>query len=284
MKVTIYIDILIITNIIINYFLVKITAVVSGTYAETKRLIASSVTGALFSAAIFFDIPIMQSALIKLLSVSLCVFIAFGYGGKFIFLKNILSFIAANLALSGFIFFIAQKTEIIYINNYMFYIYLNPVLLVACILSIYILLTLYDFVFSSPKNRLYRVIIEFNNNEHCLTGFYDTGFGLKDIILHRALIMCDYDTVKNIVDKELSEQIYNFFIDGTYENNSIIPVFYGDISNKGILPSIKPDNVFIMKNGKRKELKNTAIVVCRQKLSEEYQIIFGKEIFNRIGN
>lgn len=284
MKLTVYIDILIVVNIIINYILIRLACIVSGSVADFKRKIISSVTGAFFSMAIFFELSDLSSVLLKIISVLLCGSISFGYGNRRFFLKNLFSLIAVNVIFSGFVMLLADKSTFVYFNNYMYYFNINPVMLVLCIFALYIIISAGELLFSTPKEQVYDFVIEMNGQEYNLTGFYDTGFGIKDIINDRAVIMCSFDTIKDMASPHMLKEIYSFFTKGEYQSCDIFPLFYGDISGKGMLPAIKAEKVYIEKNGKRTEIKNTAIAVCRQNLSDEYQIIFGKQIMKRTGS
>ena len=283
MKLTVYIDILIIVNIILNYMLLRITGIITGASSTAVKLIVSSVAGALFSFVIFIDMPYLISVSLKIIRIALAVYIAFGFISLYSYVKNVSALLAANLILSGAVLLLSRHTNLIYINNCVYYFNISPVLLVGCITIIYISISIRE-LFYIDKKQIYSLDVYIFEKKHTVTAFYDTGFRLKDIISHNTVIMCSVDYFTVIADSLLSSEVKNFFMAGKYSDNRIIPVFYSDISDKGMLPAVKTDKVCININDKNLEFKNIILAVCRQPLQPEYQIIFGKDFLDRTGN
>ena len=103
----IYLDILIILNLFVDYFLLLSCGVVLKTNLKRKRIIFASLVGSFSSLLILLpSFSVFLNFLIKILLAVVLVLIAFGYKGKQVFLKTILIFFAENLIFVGVMFFI----------------------------------------------------------------------------------------------------------------------------------------------------------------------------------
>ncbi len=279
LKLTVYIDVLIAVNTIINYFLLKICAILSGAGTNTKRMIISSFTGSLFSLFIFCDLKLLLSLAIKLLSVVICAAIAFGIKSKKYFIKNVICLGFINCLVTGFINLFLSDSNYIYINNIFYYININPVMLVIAITFVYFSLYLYDLFFDiNARQREITIGIYIDKSFLKLNGFYDTGFKVKDIIGGRAVMLVAFPEVENHIGENLKNKLSSFFA-GNINTGKIIPVFYSDVSGGGILPGVKPDKVIY----KNKELENILIAFCNKSLGNNVRMIFGKDIYNKTG-
>ncbi|MBE6865351.1 MAG: hypothetical protein E7492_00120 [Ruminococcaceae bacterium] len=283
MKMTVYIDLLILVNILVNYFLIKLTAVLSNSNINSKRIIISSFIGSLFSLIIIFDMPVIVSVLLKVFSVVFCSFISFGFISKFIFVKRTIILLSVYMMFTGILQMLSEKTSYIYINNCSFYISINPIIFVAVVVVFYMVFTFAEIVFCQhPQNFVYNIVINTEFGNIPATGFYDTGFKIKDIMHQRPVIMCsmDYLGTTGLYDiYSKTERFYNGDID-----KEIIPLFYSDITGGGMLPAFKTNSVIIKKNKNANEVKNVLVAVSKKDFSNERQIIFGKDFYDRFGD
>ncbi len=280
----IYIDVLIITNFIINYFLLKITQVFSSSLYTKKRIILSSFIGSFFSLIVLFDLQsYFISLIIKLISLILSVFIAFGFINRYYFIKNILSLMLSNFILYGVIGFI-KNNNILILKNTIIYLNINPVLLVFCIIFIFVVISVFNIAFNEKiSDEDIKLNINFEKGEIILNTFYDTGFKIKDIINNKSIILVKFSKVKDLLSKDDSIEIEKFF--KTRDTSLIItPIFYSTINGDGILPAIKPKEIKIIHNKKNKNLKNCLIALSKDDFSFEKDAIIGKEIFNVLKN
>ncbi len=276
----IYIDVLIITNFIINYFLLKITQIFSSSFYDKKRLIISSFIGALFSLIVLIDInSFLLSILIKILAVIISILIAFGFVNYYYFFKNVLSMLLANFMLYGFLAFIEDNSVII-LKDTIIYLNINPVILVLSVLFIWIVITIFNIFFNeklSSEDIKIKLVLE--KGEVVLSAFYDTGFKLKDIINNYNVILVEIKKIENLVSEKDIKDIENFFDNINIENtNFITPIFYSTINGEGMLPSIKAKNIYIIQKDIKKEIKNCRIALAKEKISNEKEAIIGKEV------
>ena len=136
-------------------------------------------------------------------------------------------------------------------------------------------------VYSREKDVMHNISVHINGNIIQGTALYDTGFRLKDILGNKNLLLCDFSFISDKIEKNLCESISLFFLENMIEDKRITPIFYSDISKDGMLPAIKPDKVICTDTNK--EIENTLLVITNKKMKGEVNLLFGKEIFNMIG-
>lgn len=275
---------LIITNIIINYFLLKITLLLSRTIGQTKRMVLSSVIGSIFSFMIFADTNFAVSLIVKIIAVILSVLLAFGYGNKTLFIRLNFYCFAAHMIFAGLMTLLLQSSQVVYINNLYFYVNLNPFVLIGAILAVYIILSVFELLNVNNKEYNFTIYITLGGCTFSAQAYYDTGFNLKDVLTHHPVMLCSADFLADKTDAETVRNLNNFFETKQYESKNIIPVFYSDVSQSSMMPAIRPDKVIIKRNKKETEIKSTILAVTQQGMPQDIQIIFGKEIYNMIGD
>ena len=280
MKLTVYLDVLITINILINYFLLKMTAVIGKIAYSNKRIIFSAVVGALFSPLIFFDIAPILSVLIKTVSAVICTYTAFGFVSLGLFIKHVFYLMTATFIFTGTLYALPQDNSLFYLNNLHRYININPFLLVLCISVVYRVLWLWDTVYMriSAAEKM-TCTVDFEGTLLEMTGFYDTGFNIRDILGHRAVMLCSLPSVKGSIDEQLYSALEDFINGKLNRDIKLQHVFYSDISKQGILPAVRPKAVKI----REKEIKNVLIAFTDSVLGDDVQIIFGKDIFDMTG-
>ncbi|MBQ8603789.1 MAG: sigma-E processing peptidase SpoIIGA [Oscillospiraceae bacterium] len=280
MKLTVYLDVLIVMNTLINYILLKISALLGQIPYNTRNIMLSSLTGALFSSVIFLDINTVLSLCIKTISVTVCTCLAFGFVSWKYFIKNSICVLLSTFIFTGLLYAFPADNSFLYLNNFCYYININPLFLVLCIGCIYMVLQAADFVFSQ-KNTGNKMVctLTIDGREITATAFYDTGFGVRDILGHRAVMLCSLPPVKNSLDRPLVSVLEDFLAGNLRTDIGLFHVFYSDISKQGILPAIRPQAAVL--NGK--EIKNVIIAFTDKTFSDDVQIIFGKDIFEMTG-
>ena len=284
MKLTVYLDVLIIINVILNYCILKLIASLCGTNVKFEKIIVSSLVGALFSLSIFLEINYICSFILKLLSVVICSYIAFGIKNIIFFLKSTGIMLIVTFSFSGIALALRKTNSIVYQNNFYTYLDVNPIVLLTAIVFVYCLLTFVEFIsFSLNRNYIFKIDIYYGDRFISATGLYDTGFRVKDIVTFRKVMICSVECIKVLLPEDLLSEIKDFYILGEYHSKKITPVFYSDISDNGMLPGIKPEKVVLYAGNKTVEIKNCIIAVTEKNISSDVQVIFGKDIYSMAG-
>lgn len=274
----IYVDILLAVNFVITYLTLVSSAVISGLTYSRKRIIISSAAGALFCLYIFFpNENYIINISVKLLSLTVCVLIAFYNHNRKNFIIQSVVFVFLNTAVGGLSLALSFKSSIVYEENTFFYFNINPVLLIfsSCIIYIFIM------IFQCIKEKItpastHFIDIKFKDFSILkIPSFYDTGFKVKDIVSNKDVLLLSLDRVKNSIPKNILNEIEKFFVQ-QYSCNSvkITPVFFNTISGEGVLPAIKTE--YIILDGKK--ISNVLVAFTKNQLSENVYAVFGYDI------
>lgn len=287
MKITIYADVLIIINFLVNYLLLRGAAILSGYGQSRWRIVLSALVGSLFSLLIFIDIEsAVLLLLIKFAVLLLCCLIAFGFVNLRVFIRNFLCFLGINALSAGLLMLMADKSNVVYHNNLFFYFNISPIFLVGCMIVVFLALNIFSYVFKDKNvGQTCKIELSFNEASVELTGFYDTGFKLNDILSGKGVMLCGLESVKAALNQDTIKDITGFNANKNIESGTrFTPVFYSTINGGGVLPAIKPQKVKYIKNGQEKELKNVIIAITEEQFSPDVQLLYGKEIHEMIGD
>lgn len=259
---TIYVDVLIVLNVYVNFFLLRATAKITHTPIKSLRCIAVSFYGSLFSLLILA--PKLNTAVnlaVKAVSAVTIVMAAFGIKSRRRLMLNILAFFAVNFIFAGAVYAVYSwlKPEFIHFNNTYFYIDFSLVILVITTAALYFLVCgVRFFLDRTPDNAdCYKIIIRYKNRIVSLDALADTGNSLVDFFTGSPVIICR--------EERLSELIGGKVISGAAGGlpNGFRLIPYSTICENGVIPIFRPDEVVIYNsgNGQRKNVE-AMVGVC----------------------
>lgn len=225
---TIYIDVLIVLNTYVNYFLLRTTAKITSSPLGTARCIFASFYGSLFSLLILApELPITVNLAVKLAAAVTVVIAAFGVHGKSRLIKNTAAFFSANFIFAGAIYAVYSwlKPQFMHFSNSYFYIDFSLLLLVIATAILYFIVCIFRrFSDNSPESAdCYKIIVRYKEKIFTTDGLADTGNALTDFFSGRPVIVCG----KNDFD-DLSRINFRLIPYSTISESSVIPVFRPD--------------------------------------------------------
>lgn len=238
---TIYIDVLIILNIYVNCFLLRITAKITGTPLKTARCIVAGAYGSLFSLLILIpELPIIINIIIKSFAAITIVAAAFGFHGKKRFFKNSAAFFTSNFILAGAVYAVYSwlKPTFIHFSNSYFYIDFSLLLLVISTAVLYFIVCIFRRFSDKIPDDGYYVIIKVCGQIYKIDGISDTGNSLTDLFSGRPVVICERELFGEIEKKLPSVRI--------------LPV--NTVSGNGFMSVFRPDELLVVNNvsGERK--------------------------------
>lgn len=260
---SIYLDVLIVLNIYVNFFLLRATAGFTHTPLKTLRCIVSSVVGSIFSLTILLPSGnFILTLAIKLAAAAVIVVAAFGlrdkkHTAKLIFFFYIINFIFAGIIM---MLYIAFKPSFMAFNNSYFYVDFSLISLVVFTAVAYFAVTAVRFFIdrgNDAKHR-YRLTIKYNSSIKTIEALADTGNCLVDGFSGKPVIICSQKklgiiNVKNIqsISVDNAEELMKLGF-------RIIP--YSTIGNSGFIPVFKPDEIIISDEETGKNYKTDALI------------------------
>lgn len=247
---TIYIDILIGTNFIINYFILLAVSKYGRIIPSQKRLISGSMLGAICSMVILLpDLGFLINLLLKLaISVGI-VFLTFGYHSLKALIKNIAIFYFMSFCLCGvmlFVWFIFTPRGMV-VNNSVVYLNISPLVMIVTTLISYAVIRLCSKAIRKKENDVIKIckIKLINNDSFCeFYGKIDTGNTLCEPFSQCPVMVVNEDAIKNIAEEEFSRLLDANTAQNTIKHKyRVVP--FNSIGGSGLLPAFSPREVYI---------------------------------------
>ena len=227
----IYIDILILEDLIFNYVIILSTSIILNRITKFKKIFLSSVIGLIPIIFILINTKQIVLSIINFLTILLISIISFEYKNILYTLKNIMYIYFMSIFIAGSIYLINTN----YLPN------INNDLLKIIIYILILLIESYIYTNQIKKlkynnSNYYKVDIYLKDRPKLtLISFLDTGNELKDPYSNKPIIL--------VTKKKIS-----------LTNEKIILVPYNTIDNHGLMECFRPEKIYIHKIGYKKKL------------------------------
>lgn len=272
---TIYIDVVLLENLIMNYIILYATAIISKTKTKIIRLIIASGIGAVYSVVAYTSVlEIYSTFILKILLSIIITYVAFNPQSVKNMCKQLLLFYLTSFAFGGaaicLIYFIKPQ-DILMKNGLFVGTYpLKTIFLGAIVGFIAIVLAFKIIRTKISKNSLYcNIEIEINNNKISTTAMIDTGNLLKDPITNTPVIVVERTLLYDMLPKEILNNLENILggdmknipeeIRQKYMSKLKVIPFSSLGKQNGMLLGIKADQVKI-KTEEEESLKDNIII------------------------
>lgn len=265
---TIYIDILLCVNMVINYLLLSATSFYTHTQIRLKRLLLGAAVGAVCSLSILLpEIPLAVNIIFKAIVGGLTVFSAFGKKRKNEFIKLYAVFLIATFFFGGIVialwFLFTPKNLLI--KNSVVYINLSPIMLIVYSAICYCAFRIVNTIAGKHrvKNTVCTLTIVYGSNVLRINAKIDTGNTLVEPFSQCPVIVIGRTAAQHITPKEVYEYETVSTLSYRTSINSVRFVPFSSIGGSGLLPCFKAERVYI--NDTLCD-KNVFIALC----SDEY--------------
>ncbi len=282
---TVYVDILIFINTVIDFLLLSLTAFSVKEYPAFKRKIAAAFVSALFSLYIFLPpLGFFVELIMRLTSSAAAVFICFGFknfrrslriGGLF----YAASFLFAGLMAGCYMLFEPDNMSL---NNGVVYFNISPLVLITVSFVFYLTIILFKKLFKKDASsaKRYTVTLWFRDNTAVKTAFADTGHSLNDIFGNSVMLFIDRSTAFELFGESETDLLYRLQppeTDILRQSLRVIPV--KTVAGERLMSAVKIDRAELeTENGKKTLIKPVAIL-ADERLGEDYSVILPTDIF-----
>lgn len=236
---TIYLDVLIVLNIYVNFFLLRITAGVTHSPLKNSRCAAAAAYGSLFSLTIIApELGGVMSALIRIFAAVTIVIAAFGYHGRRRLAVLTGAFFGTNFVLAGTVYAVYSwaAPEFMHFRNSYFYIDFSLLILILTTAGLYAAAYVARlFLDKAPPGGSYRVLVRYHGRVVSFDGIADTGNCLVDYFSGSPVIVCDTAGFPDILPENGDKPARGF---------RLIPCM--TVSDSGVIPVFRPDEVMIL--------------------------------------
>lgn len=271
---TVYIDVLIVLNLYINFFLIRSTSLITRRECSSKRCLLAAFIGSLGSLVILLpELPFFAVALEKIILGGFMVLAAFGRQRLVDYAVSALFFLVVSFSFAGLMMalwtFIAPLGMVF--TNGIAYFDIPLVAVAAFTAAAYFTVKLVRY-FADKRlhcNKICTVKITVNGTEITLRGLCDTGNGLCDIITGKPVIICSVESLGNVAPRS----VLDFFRGMVSDEIRLIPL--KTISSEALLPIFKADKITI--DGKS---ASALIGVTPNPMQPEIDCIFNPKIIS----
>lgn len=255
MENVVYLDVLILLNIYVSYFLFIGSAKLMSLRLSKMRLFLGSITGGIYSLIILFELHNLELVAVKLAMGISLVLLVFGTNNLIHTLKCGLYFFLVNFVYGGVMFalwtFVAPDN--MSYKNGVAYFDVTALTLVISTIAAYLAITLFSMLLNkrSTAEQIISVTISLNGRQSIINAFVDTGNKLCDIFTGLPVVVVEYEVISDIFPQKLREYFQNpieFAFDGLEDSSyssrlKLIPVCV--VGKEFALPAFKPDSLLI---------------------------------------
>ncbi len=296
----IYLDIIILENIVINYLILFVTAKFSKTNASSFRLLLGALLGAAYLTMMILlpTMKIYTTILSKLLLSLAMVAVTFNFNKISYYFKTLVIFYASTflLAGAGFALLFFNRDWSIVRNGIVMSPLLNTKwteLLLAFAVTFIILRVIWDIIQNRflREKMLVKLCIAFDRKAIDLYALVDTGNSLHDPLTNMPVVVVEFAAIKEL----LPEDIRNIFEKDTENDlNSVttaiscsawfsrfrlIP-FTSLGKENGMLIGFRPDYIEIGNENEKKGVRDVIVGIYNRTLSknEKYRALLNPEL------
>ena len=268
---TVYADILMLVNFVVDYFLLLLSAKFLHIKTKLIRLILSAAVGGVLSLYILLpQSKIFLQIFVHILMSSVLVFVAFGFKNIKCFCRNTATLFCVNFAYSGAMIavWLTFKPHGMVINNSIVYFDISPIFLILFSVIGYFVAIVIRKIFKKPflQNTHCEVSLFCGDKKRVLNGIADTGNSLEDVFGISQIFITDKD-----------------IIDALLENEKQNPTRFrkipcNTVSGKALLDGYRIDGANVLFENKIYNFKNPILAVSQTTLSDAKIIVNPKNL------
>lgn len=293
---TIYIDVVLIENLIMNYIILLATGIILKIKIKHLRLIIASLIGAIYTILTYvITIQIYSNFLLKFILSMMIIFVAYNPPNVKKMWKYLIVFYLTSFVFGGAAFaliYIVKPQEILMKNGLFLGTYPLKNVILAGIVGFIIITSTFKIVKSkiTQKDIYKNVKIEIDGKQIDLNAMLDTGNMLKDPITGKPVIVVEKSILYEILPKELLDNLEKI-LGGDLKNISedikdkyvkklkFIP-FSSLGRQNGMLIGIKPNFVEIIEEQKTQKRNDIIIGIYEKSLTKDgrYRALMGIEV------
>lgn len=295
----IYLDILLLENLVINYLILYVTARFSRVRVSTLRLFAGAIVGALYVVFIILQpgMKVYYTAFAKILLSVFIIAITFSPRKVLPFLKTLVIFYISTFIFAGaalaFLYFNQQGG---FVRNGIIYVFgqSKGSLMFFGIVTVGIIVKIFMEVIQSRINKdklLIPVKIAFDNRIIGLPALVDTGNSLKDPLTNIPVMVVEFKALEELLPSEIRSIFENSKEDDLncvtstisssrwFSRFRLIP-FSSLGKENGMLIGFKPDFIEVGEEEEKRDIKNVIVGIYNRSLSgnDKYKALLGPEL------
>lgn len=290
---TIYLDIVLFENILLNYIIILSTAIISKEKINFIRIILSSIIGGIFSIVTYItEVTVSAEILMKIVISVIMMRIAFNNLKIKRLFKLLIFFYLVSFTFGGIAFmllFFINPQNVKISGNKFIGIYPLKITILAGIIGFIIISIVAQIIKNkmTPNNMICELEIFYKGKYKKIKTMLDTGNLLKEPISNADVIVVEKESLKEILNDDLLENIGSIIkgkwleAENIYSYKLKIIPFSSLGNDNGLLIGFKPD--FIKIYGENEIIRDDVLIgIYNGKLTKNnsYTSLIGLEILN----
>ncbi len=275
---TIYIDVLLFFNAVINYLLLLAASAICGVPLKLGRHLLAAAVGALTSLYILAPpLGAVVGIAVRLLFAAAIVFSGFGFGSFKRFLRLLAVFFAVTFGFGGAM--LALYTYIappgMVVNGGVVYFDVSPILLILGTAAAYGVLLTFRRVTakSAPEARRVGVTISLPGVTLRLNAMIDTGHSLRDPFTGEPVVLIDAAAAKSLFGADVPSP--DVLPDTLRARFRLIPC--STAGGDGLLPAIRCDSV--VPDGGKPRRNVTVAAASKKTFGDDFSAVIAPELY-----
>lgn len=293
---TIYIDVVLIENLIMNFIILLATGLILKEKIRIMKLLFSSLIGAIYSVVSYMSIlEIYSSILLKIILSIVIIYVAFNPQDRKKLWKDLLIFYLTSFVFGGAAFafiYIVKPQEILMKNGLFLGTYPLKTIMLGAIIAFIIIITAFTVVKSkiTKKDMFCEIEIQLNGKKIQTTAMIDTGNLLKEPITNIPVIVVEHTLLYDCIPKEILNHLEEL-LGGEFDNipEKIKQLYMAKLKfipfsslgkQNGMLLGIKAESITIKDRDIEKKKENIIIGIYNKSLTKrgEYRALMGIEL------
>jgi stage II sporulation protein GA (sporulation sigma-E factor processing peptidase) len=258
-KMEIYVDVVILENWIINFFLLTLTMKCIKHKCKMSSLIGSSFIGGIYTVVLLIPkLNIFACLPCELLVACIMLRIVYGKTSIFNMIKLVVTFLILTFTLSGICFLFSLKQNLCFLGSTF---KIQKYSIKYIMLGIMIIYLIYSRFIEYIKDKLFTNNFSFNiefeveNRKYSFQSFLDTGNELREPITNLPCILIEEDLINDI----------------NFDGKNVYYILYSSIGYGGKLKGIRVNDIKVNKKDCLYEKIDAIICPCKEKLSNEHE-------------
>lgn len=295
-KITIYIDIIFLENLIMNSIIIYATAIILKVKAKTMRVIIASSIGSIYAIILYItNMKLYTSLISKLILSIVMVYIAFNPQSAKKMCKQVLIFYLTSFVFGGvslYLIYVIKPQDILMKNGMYVGQYALKVIMLGAIVAFIVIKISLKFIKTkfNPKDIYCKIRLKLDGRQVETNAMIDTGNFVKEPITNTPVVIVESTLLEEILPKEILNNLEKILI-GDFENIPeeiqlkyiskfrCIP-FKSLGKQNGMLVGIKADGIEIETEEDSKKTDNVIIGIYDKSLTQrgEYRALVGVDV------
>ena len=293
---TIYLDVIFLENIVINYIILYVTGLISKSKIKQKKILLGAAIGAIYSIIYYLlKLKIYSSFVLKIILSIVIIYIAFNSNSFKDLLKKVLLFYLTSFVFGGAaisIIYMVNSQNITILNGVLVGSYTLKTILIGIIVAYFTTIIAFKIIKTriSKKDLICDISIILNNKEIKTKAMIDTGNLLKEPITNLPVIVMEHTLLYDVMPKEILDNI-NEILGGDFKNipesikeeylSKLKVIPYSSLGKQnGMLLGIRGEILTINLKEEKKIIDKVIIGIYNKSLTRkgEYKSLLGIEV------